>query len=82
MAWNLVGLYDGTLALTSTPTEYSGSCMYVKVVTTTPTPTPVTTPVSPWSAGILYEAGDQVHIGAKKFQCKLVLLVRLLTHHF
>jgi hypothetical protein len=70
MAWNLVGPCDGTLAPTSAPTEYSGSCTYIKVVRTAPTPTPVTTPVTPWSAGTLYEAGDQVRIGAKKFQCK------------
>ena len=66
MAWTLLGLCDGTLAPTIAPTEYSGSCTYAKVVITTPTPAPV----DPWSAGTMYEAGDQVRIGAKKFQCK------------
>ena len=72
MAWTLLGPCDGTLAPTSTPTSYSGGalCMYTKVVTTTPTPTPVATPVGTWTAGTLYEAGDQVRIGSKKFQCK------------
>ena len=70
MAWTVVGPCDGTLVPTSAPTEYSGACTYTKVVATTPTPTPVTTAVAPWSAGTLYEAGDQVRIGAKKFQCK------------
>ena len=73
MAWTLLGPCDGTLAPTSAPTTYSGSapCTYVKVTTaTTPTSTPVVTAVDTWSASILYEAGDQVRIGAKKFQCK------------
>ncbi len=73
MAWTLLGPCDGTtLAPTSAPTIYSGSspCTYVKIVTTTPTPTPVVTPVVTWSGGTLYEAGDQVRIGAKKFECK------------
>ena len=70
MAWTLVGPCDGTLAPTSAPTEYTGTCTYTKVVTTTPTPTPVITPVAPWAAGTVYDAGDQVRIGAKKFQCK------------
>jgi hypothetical protein len=73
MAWTLLGPCDGTtLAPTSAPTVYSGSspCTYAKIVTTTPTPTPVVTPVVTWSVGTLYEAGDQVRIGAKKFQCK------------
>jgi hypothetical protein len=70
MAWTLVGPCEGTLVPTSAPTEYSGSCTYTKVVTTTPTPTPVSTPVAPWSLSTQYEAGDQVRIGAKKFQCK------------
>ena len=72
MAWTLVGPCDGTLSPTNAPTPFSGgaSCTYTKVLTTTPTPTPVVTPVGTWAAGTLYEAGDQVRIGAKKFECK------------
>ena len=70
MAWTLLGPCDGTLAPTSAPTAYSGECTYTKMVTTSPTPTPVETPVGTWAAGTLYESGDQVRIGAKKFQCK------------
>ena len=72
MAWTLLGPCEGTLTPTSAPSPYSGgaSCTYNKVITTTPTPTPVVTPVGTWTAGTLYEAGDQVRIGAKKFQCK------------
>jgi hypothetical protein len=72
MAWTLLGPCDGTLAPTSAPSAYTGgaSCTYTKVVTTTPTSTPVVTPVGTWTAGTLYEAGDQVRIGATKFQCK------------
>jgi hypothetical protein len=72
-AWNLVGPCDGTLAPTSAPTVYAGgaSCTYIKEDTTSPTPSPpALTPVSEWSASILYTPGDQVRIGAKKFQCK------------
>jgi hypothetical protein len=32
--------------------------------------TPVATPIAPWSAGTMYKTGDQVRIGAKKFQRK------------
>jgi hypothetical protein len=72
MAWTLLGPCEGTLAPTSAPSAYSGgaSCTYTKVVTTTPTPTPIVTPVGTWTAGTLYDAGDQVRIGAKIFQCK------------
>jgi len=72
MAWTILGRCDGSLTPTSAPTVYSGgaSCTYTKVITTTPTPTPVIALVAPWSASTLYEAGDQVRIGAKKFQCK------------
>ncbi len=66
MAWTLVGPCDGTVAPTSSPTGYTGTCTYTKVVATTPTPTPV----APWSAGTMYEAGDEVRISAKKFKCK------------
>ncbi len=72
MAWTLLGPCNGTLALTSAPTSYTGGalCTYTKVVRTPPTPTSVVTPVGKWNAGTLYEAGDQVRIGATKFQCK------------
>ena len=72
MAWTLLGLCKGTLTPTASPITYSGgaSCTYIKVDTTALTPTPVIIPVAPWSAGTLYESGDQVRVGAKKFQCK------------
>ena len=70
LAWTLLGPCDGTLAPTSAPTAYSGECTYTKMDTTSPTPTPLETHVGTWAAGTLYESGDQVHIGAKKFQCK------------
>ena len=70
MAWTLLGPCDGTLAPTSAPTAYSGSCTYIKMDTTSPTPNPAVTPVSAWSASALYNPGDQVCIGAQKFQCK------------
>ena len=73
LAWSFVGPCDGTLAPTNAPTAYSGGapCTYIKVDTTTsPMSTPAVTPVSAWSASTLYNTGDQVRIGAKKFQCK------------
>ena len=70
VAWTIIGPCQGTLVPTSSPTAYSGTCTYLKVVTATPTPTPVITPVTPWSAAAVYNAGDQVRIGATKFQCK------------
>ena len=69
-AWQIVGKCDGTLAPTSSPTKYTGTCTYTKVVATTPTLIAVTTPVAPWSASTMYEAGDEVRISAKKFKCK------------
>jgi hypothetical protein len=80
MAWNRLGPCDGTKSPTISPTTLffgSAPCTYVKIVATTPTPTPVVTPVDKWSAGTLYESGDQVRVGAKKFQCKHWPLVYL-----
>ena len=79
MAWTRVGPCDGTLAPTTAPTPYGQGgattpCTYTKMITSTissvTTTTPVTTPVGTWTASTLYEAGDQVRIGATKFQCK------------
>ena len=80
MAWTLLGPCEGTLTPTASPIPYgqggSTSCTYTKLIkstsssTSTTTTTPVTTPVETWKASTLYEAGDQVRVGAKKFQCK------------
>lgn len=74
MAWTVIGPCDGTLSPTSAPTAFvpGASCTYIKEIRT-PTATAttsITTLVKPWSVSTLYEAGDQVRIGAKKFQCK------------
>lgn len=72
MAWTKIGPCEGTQPPTSAPTEFipGASCTYVKIIKTTPTSTSVVTPIAKWTSGTLYEAGDQVRIGAKKFQCK------------
>ena len=73
MAWTVIGPCDGTMKPTSAPTAFipGTSCTYTKVYNpTASTPSSVVTSVGVWSAGTLYEDGDQVRVGAKKFQCK------------
>ena len=73
-AWTILSPCDGTLAPTSSPTCFipGASCTsYTKLVGKTSAPIHVVIiPVTAWSSGTLYEAGDQVWVGSKKFEHK------------